>query len=1078
MPIPVLNLLKKYDLTSRPFTISQSINMVITDLKIEDDSIRGMMVAPWTFGPEFVSFHTDKPKKPEIYNDPIHLQMDFHKDAISCNVGDFYIHEAKVAGLDPVTLLCDADTLIFPWNISDRLSKQHDRWILEQYAGGYGGWSFGMKYLLAHHEFAPRKTIAIEAHMPYAVQFALSHGYNLIGDPDSMPEAFLRTLNENVCIHGNIQDLNWQKQLQSLYAEIWCISAPCKSWSWAGNQDGFANDDGLLLAKSIAQTRIHKPILVAIEQVAGFEAHCHFPTAMRMMHWAGYRPIHQGTFELADVTPCRRARWLGLFMHAESSCDSTEFFPWPKIPSTVRSFDMISMLSNQECHEFEPSVEHAAMYFDQTYMPGTLRVWSYKDILKYRIPSLDGKLPTFLHLYGQQHTLRPYRLTNMGLLGHFLRQGIAFRFFAPHEILLGHVHAFPMTLLKPRQIGWETIGNAIAMLHAVFLLFHALKILEPHVQTSEGSQIMQRLLKERIRASEIQLMQDSFAWYIGSRSQAEASQQALHFFLKELQWGPDPTKNRWPKQTFFSPEDGLLPTQMYSLTLTQDLTAEHSSLQPAVHPTQIDAPTQDLDFYNVALFLVPGEYGTLQVHKDVTLDALLSLWNHNLQPYMTCKQEHVSQPISHIFSEEKLFLVPKNILIESGQQNQLDWGLTNNRIILHRTSTDLCLYEVEHATTWQTAKQKHPQLAKATQSIFGPITSTTFFTTNTEVYDDSHDQGHPLYTCTTTIVQELFMKLKEVRFETFIPENTDIIVMHCTGSQTAKDAFFSFWFTEDHRKWLAHVGRQINVQDIDHTTWRILLRPILPMPSMPASVLLEALFWQLAQTIFQACQVADGIDCLFKMFGQRLCRVFLSEDCSLEPFLVALEHIRQLHPRRGTPSLHSSGKRCTEACTIHDLCCRRKQQGLLIIHVGMPLSGGGISGKTASTKQEFHKMIQSAIANRFMQHGFDLPQVTTATGKLIDKFGLARLNHMIHEEAPEESALSFQTLCSNAGIPLPKEGPQLHLVEAKYKKIRSQKQHLANKVDPRSIILLKGFSSTRTTLMQLSSSNFLGKFQV
>ena len=157
------------------------------------------------------------------------------------------------------------------------------------------------------------------------------------------------------------------------------------------------------------------------------------------------------------------------------------------------------------------------------------------------------------------------------------------------------------------------------------------------------------------------------------------------------------------------------------------------------------------------------------------------------------------------------------------------------------------------------------------------------------------------------------MKLKEVRFETFIPENTDIIVMHCTGSQTAKDAFFSFWFTEDHRKWLAHVGRQINVQDIDHTTWRILLRPILPMPSMPASVLLEALFWQLAQTIFQACQVADGIDCLFKMFGQRLCRVFLAEDCSLEPFLVALEHIRQLHPRRGTPSLHSSGKRCTEA---------------------------------------------------------------------------------------------------------------------------------------------------------------------
>ena len=94
---------------------------------------------------------------------------------------------------------------------------------------------------------------------------------------------------------------------------------------------------------------------------------------------------------------------------------------------------MILNLSHQQCREFEPTVQQAAFYFDANFMPGATKVWTYKDILKYRIPSLEGKLPTFLHLYGQQHSLRPHRLTTMGLFGHFVRQGIAFRFFAPIE---------------------------------------------------------------------------------------------------------------------------------------------------------------------------------------------------------------------------------------------------------------------------------------------------------------------------------------------------------------------------------------------------------------------------------------------------------------------------------------------------------------------------------------------------------------------------------------------------------------------------------------------------------------------
>ena len=192
---------------------------------------------------------------------------------------------------------------------------------------------------------------------------------------------------------GNIQEMHWQKLLQHVYASLWCISAPCKSWSFAGSQEGFSNQDGLTLAHAIAHCRIHQPKYAMIEQVAGFESHMHFPIAMRLMQWAGYEPVLQGVFDLGNLTPCRRTRWLGVFAH--HACTQPHMQPqkWPTNSTTTRQYDMILNLSHQQCREFEPTVQQAAFYFDANFMPGATKVWTYKDILKYRIPSLEGKLP-------------------------------------------------------------------------------------------------------------------------------------------------------------------------------------------------------------------------------------------------------------------------------------------------------------------------------------------------------------------------------------------------------------------------------------------------------------------------------------------------------------------------------------------------------------------------------------------------------------------------------------------------------------------------------------------------------------
>eukprot|EP00435_Cladocopium_sp_Y103_P033469 s1134_g8.t1 len=1044
VPVHLGDLIKSYDLTVPPWQKDQRVNLVTSKTMPNDYDITISMASPQVMDLQFVSFFKDVPTKFDAYESLIHLHMDKDKRP-NVLFDEMYVHQALVKELDPLTLLLDQHSLFLPWNISDKIRAPGVHWCVEQFAGGFGGWAFGLDFL-QRSGFPKYHVLSVEAELTYATQYTLSHACHMIGDPDKMPEQLLAHLNEDLMICGNIQDLHWQKLLQHVYASLWCISAPCKSWSFAGNQDGFSNSDGLSLAHAIAQCRIHQPKYAILEQVAGFESHMHFPMAMRLLTWAGYEPALMGVFDLASVTPCRRSRWLGVFVHR--TCIPLHMQPqkWPSITTTIRQFDMILNLSNQECREFEPTIAQAAFYFDANFMPGITKVWTHKDILKYRIPSLDGKLPTFLHLYGQQHSLRPYRLTTMGLFGHFVRQGIAFRFYSPIEIMLGHCQADDMILLKPSIIGWETLGNAIAVPHAVFALAHALHQLHPNQVREDATSLVLRLIAFRLKASSSTMTTDEFAWYVSASSSTQHLMSRLHFFMQELQW-PHREKNTWPPGTIFSPDDGLLPMKFYSPELTQELQPAEGVSTPK---TQLDTPDHPNDFFHIVPLLIPGEYGTIQVHRDVTLLTLLRLWHYRIGPSFPVTEEDLLIPVGQLFPETHVMLVPLEPEIQDMIVQRACARPDPNKIVLHRCSTDLSLYEVEHAKTWRKVKQTFPALHTAQYELFGDLMDSTLFTRDTEIHDDIvpfriHD-----------LAQSILAALHDVKFEVVMPPKTDILILHCQGSPQARDAFLQFWCTEDHRRWCQQVGRQMNYQSIDDQTWRLFFRPLLPVPAMPLEIFIDVLFWNAARTIFMAMHSDEGIPVKIKMFGRTLCVVSLPAALACETILLALQHIRQLHPRRGNPSLMASAKRCGDICTIQDIIDRRTDQTTdPIIHVCMPVSGGG---PNPTAKMEFHKLVQSDVANRFLQYGLDLPQVTEATSKLIEMIGLTRLHHLIHEEAQPEKEQSFRRLCESAGIPLPKHGPKMHLVAGKFQKLRSQRSLTATaKIDPTKYQLTEGF---------------------
>ena len=381
------------------------------------------------------------------------------------------------------------------------------------------------------------RTTAVEAQLTQAIQYSLTHGHTIVGNCKALQPFFLHGHDQDVTFVCKIQDIHWQQQLRWLPIALWSLSAPCQSWSYAGNRHGLANGDGFALAEAFGQVRIHRPKLVMLEQVAGFKQHEHYALVQRLIQWSGYQQILTDVLDLADITPVKKGRFLGLYARDDLLVEDFCIDPWPESTTIAwHAFDAVFPLTIAENIKFAPSNADLARYFDPEWMPGKLKVWKQQEILKYRIPVGNCKLPTFMHLYGQQHLLNPHKLLSMGLFGHFQRQGSVIRFWTPIEIALLHGLPNASAFLKPSKLSWETLGNAIFTAHALYLMAHALKILKFIKADVEPKKVVQQMIENRPRASKTSLKQDEYACYVGAPLDAQHLQDCVQFFVKQMQW--------------------------------------------------------------------------------------------------------------------------------------------------------------------------------------------------------------------------------------------------------------------------------------------------------------------------------------------------------------------------------------------------------------------------------------------------------------------------------------------------------------------------------------------------------------
>eukprot|EP00438_Fugacium_kawagutii_P010707 Skav212509 [mRNA] locus=scaffold2713:134609:139813:+ [translate_table: standard] len=836
-PIPLLNLVESYDATVTP-VVGRRMNAALVSLfpGITDDLLHAEIGEYQHIHSTCFTQWRNKNSPTPLLGNSIQLKATKEQIQDVFPMGACHVFHAKVVALEPLTIALDDRSLILSQNKS-----RTALWFVEQFAGSYGGWSHALDYI---HQFLDEgdrpHVLAIEAHLPHAVNFALAHRYQLVGSPADLTTTFLKDHPANTIIHCPIQDLHWQRLLQDIHTLAWCISAPCPSWSFAGDQEGFFAQDGQCLADALGQAKIHRPDYLLLEQVSGFPAHDHFDMFCRLLAWAGYRVLHHQCYELSNVCPVKRCRWIALCHHVSVTPPFVPIARWPKLMTTPQHFDAILCLDDMQLRTYEPNKETAQKYWNPAYMPGKKTNWSKQDIIRFRLPSLEEPLPTFLAAYGSQHGLPEKTLLKRGMFGHFVRQNNTFRFFCPVEILMLHSHATTTLILKPIKHAYQSLGNCITIPHALFGFFHLFKALDQLPSDLTFTALLVRFLSERLRASKVVVIQDNCAWYVGHPQECQELKLLLQFYMAQMQWKVGDGDRQWPPNAFFHPVKGLIPIE--------------------VTPTVIEHTQPFRVSFQVMPGLIPGEYGLLLVDGRTTWDTLLQLWHHPVTPQDFMLDVHRrDSPMETTSPDAKVLLLP------SPDSPSLDVRRDHHYGLLLRTPEDLTLYEVHQGETWSDVCNRCLLPDRLYYDQMGAKQANDPVLPFLEVQTDVPDQLQLEH------FGSLFEAIRTCTWTTWVPENTDILVMMVQGPPQACQAFAAVWMHPQLSDWLLTKGRQITMQHETEGKWRMVFRPVATHPTIPVPHLRHSLFFKMLRMATDSLMMPSGLQWQLKYQGKPCC---------------------------------------------------------------------------------------------------------------------------------------------------------------------------------------------------------------
>ena len=451
--------------------------------------------------------------------------------------------------------------------------------------GGYGGWEYAFK--IAHeHGWPYHFHIGIDHMLPAAAQHSANHRTQFLPNVQLGP-SFLADRHKSTTICASIQSNGWRQAVSMINPQIWTFSFPCQSWTGAAWSQGFNDDNGKVLLEGMGLARVMRPTLILLENVKNFSMHQQYSDFCKVVHWCGYRFLHQAVIDIQERTPCVRPRWLAIIERIE---ESPQPFTWPKWE--IKNHNLMTWgchmkSSPDEINEFTISPSVVQKYMDVSYLPLHAPYWAKNKLLNYRATPLQNKMPVVMAAYGRQHELREDLLRSRGLFGHFTAEECKFRWWKPAELVIAHMQIEPMVLLRPKEIAWQTIGNCIVQHHAFIAVYAAFDHIYGQIHHTFEN-ILNRVESKRMTSTMTKLHDDKFAWYLGTAEQIDPIQKYVQVLAKELAWGT-PDAASWPKNCFFDFELGCIPIDSQQLIETYPVITPTVpiSIEPCTDPEEL-----------------------------------------------------------------------------------------------------------------------------------------------------------------------------------------------------------------------------------------------------------------------------------------------------------------------------------------------------------------------------------------------------------------------------------------------------------------------------------------------------------
>ena len=467
-------------------------------------------------------------------------------------------------------------------------------WVFNLCCGGYGGWEYAFK--TAYDNGWPfHYHIGIDHLLTAAAQHSINHRTTLIPNIQ-LGASFLVDRHKSSTICAPIQAQGWRQAVSAVNPQIWTISFPCQSWTGAAWSLGFLDDNGKVLLEALGLARVMRPMTILLENVKNFSQHPQYSDFCQVVHWCGYRFLHQAIVDAQERIPCVRPRWLAILERIEEKPQPFTWQKWETINHSLLTWGCHMKSTPEEISEFRIPSEVVQKYMDVSYLPLHAPYWAKNKILNYRAVPLQNKMPVVMAAYGRQHELRDDLLRSRGLFGHFTAEDCKFRWWKPVELIMAHMQNEPIALLRPKENAWQTIGNCIIQHHALITVYAALDhIYGPNKLSLD--EMLVNLEAKRITPSNVKVHTDDFAWYVGADGQIEDIQKYVQILAKEMEWGSK-TAVTWPSNCIFDFDLGCVsidnhqsieayphvsPTVPFSLTLPPVLDELPQEVNSPIH---------------------------------------------------------------------------------------------------------------------------------------------------------------------------------------------------------------------------------------------------------------------------------------------------------------------------------------------------------------------------------------------------------------------------------------------------------------------------------------------------------------